>query len=254
MDGDEEGWIYPLSAPSVPRPPYETEAEYILTFFEADQEALEYEIPYPLELAPKDESPRVCVWIGNPVQIPHSHDGYQEGMVRIRVKFDDKSFWYNPYMWVDKDEPLLAGQVYGLPKQMMDSNPLEVNGSTIRGVIKRRGQTIIRQIVSTKNPPQSRQTEFGIKELNKHLEVPGLQVKKVPSPEKNGKVLKQVVTVSHEDDNIVEVWEGDSSLEFIPNGYYPNMQNLEPRKIYRGFYVKLTWRLLNGNVLWEKFE
>ena len=110
MKKAEEGWTFPLAAPYFPEPPYHMtpKTEYIMVFFEADREALAYEIPEPLELAPD----AICMaWVGEAYQPPHTHGRYHEGVVGIKVKYKGMIGWYSPYMfpypWPDQTRWLL---------------------------------------------------------------------------------------------------------------------------------------------------
>lgn len=262
MNEDEEGWHYPFAAPPIPEPPYEmiAETEYLFVFFDAEREALEREVPHPLELAPEDESPLAMAWVGDAVQPPHSRAPYHEGVVGVRVTFEGKTGWYFPYMWVENDEQIFSGQLYGFPKQLCDSDRLEKAGNRIRGTIDRDGTRLLDVKFSFTSAPEDRRSEDLEAKLadvmsggdeEHHTD---LQVKKVPSPDPDGKVLKQVIEVETEDYTAEEIWEGDASVEFHPNGAYPNFRNLEPTSIHSAFYIRPNFFLPEAEVVWEQFE
>lgn len=123
MNKKEEGWIFPFASPYIPEPPYHMtpETRYVMAFYESDVEAMRYEVPKPLELAP---DPICMAWIGEASQPPHTHGRYHEGVIGIKVKYKDTIGWYSPYMWVHTDEALIAGHLYGFPKQLCDDTPL----------------------------------------------------------------------------------------------------------------------------------
>jgi acetoacetate decarboxylase len=262
MNQDEEGWHYPYAAPAIPEPPYEMlpETEYLFVFFDAERSALEHEVPHPLELAPENESPLATMWVGDAVQPPHSRSPYHEGVVGVRVTYEGRTGWYFPYMWTDNDEAMLTGHLYGFPKQLCDTDPLETAGNTIRGVVNRCGKTLFEVNFSFRSPPESRRSpDLEAKLANimagtseKHHT--DLQVRKIPSPEPDGKVLKQVIEVETEDYTTEEIWEGNASLEIRPNGYYPNFENLTPTNIHSAFYLRPNFILPEAEVVWEEFK
>lgn len=262
MHEDEEGWHFPYAAPAVPKPPYEMlpETDYLFVFFDAEREALEREVPPPLELAPVEESPLAMAWVGDAVQPPHSGAPYHEGVIGVRVTFEGRTGWYFPYMWTDNDEAMFTGQLYGFPKQLCDEDRLEREGNTIRGVVERRGKTLFDVTFSYRSPPAGRRStdvEAKLADVmagSSEEHHTDLQVKKVPSPDPDGKVLKQVIEVETEEYTAEEIWEGNASLEFHPNGYYPNFRNLEPTSIHSAFFIKPNFYLPEAEVVWERFE
>jgi acetoacetate decarboxylase len=254
MNKKEEGWIFPFAAPSVPPPPYHMtpETEYLMSFYEADLEALKYEVPEPLELAP---DPICMAWIGEAHQPPHTHGRYHEGVIGIKVKYQDLIGWYSPYMWVHTDEALISGHLYGFPKQICDDTPIERLGNQVNAAIKRRGQPLYSMVFIFTSPPVSKRDEPEEAKLGKLLgPVPWLQIKKVPSPEKGGKVLKQLVRIDMERQPPAELWGGNASVLFTPNAYYPHLDRLQPKKYLYACYVRPNTILPHGKVIWEEFK
>lgn len=262
MSHDEEGWTFPLSAPAFPEPPYEmiAETDYLFVFFDADREALRREVPPPLELAPDDEAPLATVWVGDAVQPPHSRAPYHEGVIGVRVLFEGRIGWYFPYMWVDNDEAMFTGHLYGFPKQLCDTDPLVFEGTTITGEMNRRGQPLFTVNFAMQSAPASRRkTDLSEQLADTMAGADGahhtdFQVRKVPSPEPDGKVLKQVIEVATEDYVAEEIWAGNASLEFHPHGYYPNLANLQPTSVHSAYYIKPNFILPHGKVVWEEFK
>jgi len=255
MDKKEEGWIFPLSAPWVSPPPYHMtpESRDIYVFFDADIDALRYEVPRPLELAPKEAGPLAWVTICDAKQPPHTYTFYHEGLVKVRVKYKDTIGWYTPYIWTHTDEAMIAGHVLGIPKQICDNDPLEYVGNQVNAVLKRRGQTIFRIVFIFTSPPPAKRTEPVENKLAKYM-CPQFYLKKVPSPEKGGKVLRQLVRVDLGDFKVAEIYEGNASLEFVPNGGYPNIHKLQPTKIYSAFHLHPDFYLPYGKIVWEEYK
>jgi len=231
MNEKEEGWIFPLAAPYFPQPPYymTPESQYVMVFFEADVEEMKFEIPRPLELAP---NPICMAWKGEAYQPPHTHGRYHEGIIGITVKYKDIMGCYSPYMWVHTDEAQVAGHLYGFPKQICDDTPIERIGNQVNAKIQRRGQLLCSIVfIFTSPPPRNRKEPEEVK-LGKLLgPVPWLQLKKVPSPEKDGKVLRQLVRIEMERETPAELWGGNASLLFTTH-FIPISINYSPRNIF----------------------
>ena len=254
MDRKQEGWVFPLAAPYFPEPPYHMtpESRYVMVFYEADMEAMRYEVPAPLELAP---NPICMAWVGEAYQPPHTYGRYHEGVIGIKVTYGDHTGWYSPYMWVHTDEALVSGHLFGFPKQLCDDTPMERIGNQINGMIQRRGQSLFNLVFIFQSPPASKQETPEAQKLAKLLgPTPWLQLKKVASPAKNGKVLRQVVKIDMERNPPAELWGGNASLVFTPNGYYPHLHKLAPERILYACYVRPDTILPHAEIIFEEFR
>lgn len=259
MDREEEGYLPPLAASPLPEPPYHMtdKAEYIYVFFDADEEALEYEIPEPLEFAGDADGPPAYVAVGEGHQPPKNMEAFHEGIIGIRVRFQGKEGWYVPYIWVSNEESMFNGRIFGWPKQLCDNDPLVAEGNSIKGDLNRRGDTLFKVRFSPQSPPANRrETSLEDKMAELKGDTPTLQLKKVPSPASDGKELRQVVEVNIQDFSTREIWEGNASLEFFPHGNYPNLHNLSPTEIHTAFHLKPDFVLSDEatSILWEEFE
>jgi acetoacetate decarboxylase len=102
------------------------------------------------------------------------------------------------------------------------------------------------------SPPGEAEAEKLRKELDSIMGPHSLQIRKFPSPERNGKPLKQLIHIVFEDVKIHEIWCGTAALEFGRSGAYPLIHRLEPREIVRAFWLKPEWILPYGKVIWEE--
>jgi len=150
---------------------------------------------------------------------------------------------------------LISGHLYGFPKQICDDTPIERLGNQVNAAIKRRGQPLYNIVFVFTSPPVSKREEPEEVKLGKLLgPVPWLQIKKVPSPEKGGKVLKQLVRIDMERQPPAELWGGNASIIFTPNAYYPHLDKLAPKKYLYACYVRPNTILPYGRVIWEEFK
>jgi len=243
----------PLSAPAYAGPPYlmSSESRAINVFYRTDPTALRREIPYPLE---PDDDPMVRVMVGDMVQPPHSIAIYHEGVISVRVRFGDRRGWYTPYIWTHSDEAMLVGrELYGWPKLICDDGRLTFVGNQIFGEIRRRGELLVRVSFQVTSPPPGRRDvpeEERLKNILLGSDL--LQVRYFPSPEKNGRPLRQVVLIKLEDVQIAEIWGGNATVELFPSGAYPNLHRLVCLEPVYACYVRPQFILPHGQVLWEE--
>lgn len=258
MDREEEGYIPPVSASPIPPPPYHmsSESQYVYVFFDTDEAELAWEVPEPLELADSDD-PLAYVAIGDGFQPPKNMAQFHEGIFAIRVEFEGTEGWYIPYIWVSNEESMLNGRVFGWPKQLCDNDPLAFEGNEIQALLNRRGKTLFDVTFSPRSPPQKRGGEK-VKQKMAELkgDVPSLQYKKVQSPAKDGKVLRQVMKNDIEEFDAAEIWEGTAHLEINGHGSYPHLDALQPERIRSAFYLRPDFILDNegAEIVWERFD
>lgn len=260
MKREEEGYMPPLSASPIPEPPYHMtdQAEYLYVFFDADRDALAYEVPEPLELASSGDKPAAYAAIGQGHQPPKNMAPFHEGIIGVRVEYNGQEGWYIPYIWVSNEESMLNGRVFGYPKQLCDDDEgLNFDGNEIWGAINRREETLFRVRFSSQSPPENYREE-SLAEKMSELKggIPALQFKKVPSPAAEGKTLRQIIRNEIQDFSVREIWEGNASLEFFPHGSYPHLADLSPTEIHSAFFVRPDFVLSSepAEIVWEEFE
>lgn len=127
-------------------------------------------------------------------------------------------------------------------------------GNQINALVQRRGQPLFSIVfIFTSLPARKREEPEELK-LGKLLgPTPWLQLKKVPSPAKGGKVLRQLVKIDMERNAPQEIWGGNVSAVFTPNAYYPHLHKLEPKKYLYSCYIRPDTILPHGEVIWEEF-
>jgi acetoacetate decarboxylase len=259
MKTHEEGFSMPVAAPAYEGPPYwgRPEGDLLVVFYYTDKNALEWEVPEPLELAP---DPMIIAWIGDLSQPRHTQKIYNEALTMIRVKYKEITGWYVNYLWTTHDQSLMfCREVYGWPAQLCDPDQkLRFDGSVIMGDCVRNGVRLMRIILNVTSPPpvklddhlkdrfdQDLKDRFG-KLMGKDF----IQFKKIPSMAEGRKPLRQI---SHhvEDATIHEIWRGNASVELAKSGYYPNLYRLNPTEIVDAFYVRSEWIVPYATILWE---
>jgi acetoacetate decarboxylase len=251
MKKEQEGFSMPLSNPSYGPPPYKMlpSTKVLNVYFEANRKAMEFEVPEPLELAPDTIAQ---VWIGDMVQPPHSYAYYHEGVVAILVQYKGKVGWFTPYGWTHTDEPLLQGrEVFGIHQVLCEDTPLQFKGHQIQGVIKRYSETLMRISFNITSPPPEFREKKDEKTFLKYTNIPFYMLRKIPSPEKNGKAIRQLILSPYSEVTIEEIWTGDAIVEFGKSAYCPNLYKLEPTRYLYASYSRPSWILGYGKILWE---
>lgn len=266
MKESDEGWIPPLSAPSptIAGPTQmggvDGDAHYLYAFYDRPTDVLENEVPAPLSIAPESESPRVRVVLGDGYQPPHTTE-FHEGVLSLKVTYDKYTGWYSAYIWTSNDQAMDGGRVYGINKQLCEDTPLSWEGDEISGMLRRYGDDLWRMTFAYSSPPPELREvdlEAQLVDIMGGDDVGVIGFKKVPSPDPEGKVLKQVIYTQLEEVSTQEIWAGNAALEFHPHAKYPRMHKLEPAQqpedIEAAFYVRPQWMLADGEVVWERFE
>lgn len=249
MKKAQEGFSMPLSAPAYAPPPYwaRPEGKLLFVFFRADQKALEYEVPEPLELAP---DPMCLAWLGDLSQPPHTFGFYHEVLTAIQVRYGDINGWNINYIWTSNDQAMLfARELYGWPAQLCDDERLRYNGSQILGECNRNGVRLMRIVFSVNSPPPSKRNKSMEEDFLRLLEGDFLQIRKIPSPEKDGKPFRQLIHIPVVDFRCHEFWKGDATVELGKSGYYPHLHQMNPTEIVAAYIARAEWIVPHSKIL-----
>jgi acetoacetate decarboxylase len=249
MKKEEEGFSMPLSAPAYAPPPYwaRPEGKLLFVFFRANKEALEHEIPEPLTLAPN----AMCLaWLGDLSQPPHTFEFYHEVLTAIQVQYKNMIGWCINYIWTSNDQAMLfARELYGWPAQLCDDERLKYYGSQILGECNRAGVRLMRIVFSVNSPPPSKREASLEKDFLNLLEGDFLQIRKIPSPEKGGKPLRQLIHIPVVDFRCHEFWKGEGTVELGKSGYYPNLHRMNPTEIVAAYFARAEWIVPYSKIL-----
>ncbi len=71
--------------------------------FDANEEAVRYEIPEPLEYV----GTKSLLWLGDPTLAPGNYGPYHEGAIIIQSRYQEKLGATIPYIWTESDEAML---------------------------------------------------------------------------------------------------------------------------------------------------
>lgn len=239
MKRSEEGFTNPLGSPAYFPPPYPFKnAETILIEFEAPREAIEAELPEPLEF-----QPGTAFAVVQDAQIA-SGAPFHEGYVFVRTKYKEQRGYYAPYVFGCPEEAVLANrEMYGWPEMIADyPHPRHAkDGHTITGTIQRRGETLIKASVSLERKPK-------LEELPNMDD--NLTLRKIPSPLKDGRPLRQVIHLRLEDAQVHELWAGRGHLEFGLSAQF-KIGRLQPTRVVNAYYLVMSWLLPYAKSVWD---
>jgi len=251
MKEHEEGYAMPLSAPTFTPPPFESteRSQILLVLYRGDPDAVAWEVPEPLE--PFGDG-TMLAWVGDMCQPSHTLDLYRECLTAIKVRYGDTIGWYVNFIWVAHDMALLfEREIYGWPANMCDDAKLAFHGSQITGACTRGGEQLLRvsfnaTSVAHMGRPEPLENKFG--EL---LDGKFLQVRKFPSPAKDGKPIKQLLDIPTLDYTVHEIHKGNATVEMGHSGLYPTLAGLAPKETVGAWYVRASWYLDYPIVLWD---
>jgi acetoacetate decarboxylase len=239
MKKDQEGFTNPLACSAYFQPPFPFKnAQTIGVEFEVPREVAEAELPEPLEYVPGT----AFVFIQD-AQIA-SGASFHEGYVYLRTRYNGQNGWFTPYLFGWPEEAVLANrELFGWAEMMIDNpNPwLVKNGHTITGTLERRGELLVRASITLERKGSAD-------------ELPNMDdiftLKKIPSPLKNGKPLRQLVHIRIEDVSMPEMWTGRGALEFGHSSQF-KMHRLQPKEVLKGYYVVINWMLPYAREVWD---
>lgn len=239
MKRSEEGFTNPLGSPAYFPPPYPFKnAETLLIEFEAPREAIEAELPEPLEY-----QPGTAFAVVQDAQIA-SGAPFHEGYVFVRTKYKEQCGCYAPYVFGCPEEAVLANrEMYGWPEMIADyPHPRHAkDGHTITGTVQRRGETLINASVTLERKPK-------LEELPNMDD--NLTLRKIPSPLKDGRPLRQIIHLRLEDAQVHELWAGRGHLEFGVSAQF-KISRLQPTRIVNAYYVVMSWLLPYAKSVWD---
>jgi acetoacetate decarboxylase len=235
----DEGFTNPLGSPAYFPPPYPFKnAETLLIEFEADPEAIKAELPEPLEF-----QPGTAFAVVQDAQIA-SGARFHEGYVFVRTKFRDQAGLYAPYVFGCPEEAVLANrEMYGWPEMIADyPHPRHAkDGHTITGTVQRRGETLIKASVTLER--KAKVEELPAMDDN-------LTLRKIPSPLKDGRPLRQVIHIRLEDFQVYELWAGRGHLEFGESAQF-KIGRLQPTRVENAYYLVMSWLLPHARAVWD---
>jgi acetoacetate decarboxylase len=226
------------------------DGKLLLMVFEAAKSAMEYEVPEPLEVAPEG----LCLaWIGDMRQPTHTIHQYHECLTAIKTRYQRWVGWYINYIWVSHDMALtFSRELYGWPAQLCEDTSLRFVGSQVFGECSRYGEGLMRMSFNVTTPPTAGQQRRRQTEFFRLIAGDWLQIRKFPSPEKNGKPIKQLFLIPTTDFKVHEIWGGSGSLELGQSGYYPHLHRLNPMKMRGAWYLKAEWVVPHAKLLWQR--
>jgi len=252
MREEEEGYCMPLTAPSYTPPPFwaKPKGKLLMVFFQADRKAMKYEIPEPLKLTNENLA---LAWIGDMCQPTHTMDIYHECLIALKVKYRKMLGWYLPYIWVSHDTALMfEREIYGWPAHLCENTLMRFEGSQIFGICRRYEENLMRISMNITSQPHCEKRNPLEDKFNKLVKGDFLQIRKFPSPEKNGKPIKQLLFIPTTDFKLHEIWSGPTVLELGSSGYYPLLHKLRPAKILGAYYLKAEWIVPHAKIVWQK--
>jgi len=228
----------------VPPPPWIYAVEMISVRAYFNNEKLKDLIPPPLERTDGEGFiyiAKIFTIAGNRYDLLYEdpeQTKYMELGVFLKVKYGNNIYSYSPFMWVDKDMPLLRGILLGYPKKLAMISMSEFHkllegyegpkeGVIMGGYAVRGGKEIVRIKVRLKER-SSDPIFFG----------PIVQFRRFPSVIE-GEDVYELGQIVSSDFMIGEEWKGDGEV-IINKTATDEMDLLEVVKVIGGYYA--SWK------------
>jgi acetoacetate decarboxylase len=235
----EEGFTNPLGSSAYFPPPYPFKnAETVMIEFEAPREAIEAELPEPLEF-----QSGTAFAVVQDAQIA-SGAPFHEGYIFVRAKYRDQFGFYAPYVFGCPEEAVLANrEMYGWPEMIVDyPHPRHMkDGHTVTGTVQRRGELLMKASVTLER--RAKLEELPNMDDN-------LTLRKIPSPLKDGRPVRQVIHIRLEDSQLHDLWAGRGLLE-LGNSAQFKIRRLQPTRIVNAYYMVISWTLPHARSVWD---
>ena len=238
----------------VPPPPWVYAIEMIGVKAHFNQSKLKDLVPQPLETFDGEGFvyiAKIYTVSGNRWEMLYEdpeETKYMETVVALKARYKNSIYTYFPYMWVDKDLPLVRGLLLGYPKKlaiisMSEFHKLLENysgpssGIKMGGYALRNGKEIIRIKITLREKTDSPPIPFG----------PIIQFRRFPSVIEGTDVYELGQVVSS-DFKVGEIWKGEGELK-LNDSVNDELGLLEVDKIDGGYYFTWAFKQLGIKIL-----
>jgi acetoacetate decarboxylase len=236
---NEEGFTNPLGSPAYFPPPYPfRNAETVLIEYELSRRQVESELPEPLEYVQGS-----AFAVIQDAQIS-SGAPFHEGYIFIPGRYNNITGYFAPYAFGCPEEAVLANrEFYGWPEVIADyPHPrITKDGHTVTATVQRRGELLMKASVTLERRAEAE-------------ELPSMDdnftIKKIPSPLKDGKPLRQLIHIRLENFEVHEIWAGRGTLELGDSSQF-RINRLRPTRILRSYYLVMSWILPYAKAAWD---
>ncbi|ARM74708.1 acetoacetate decarboxylase family protein [Acidianus manzaensis] len=176
---------------------------------------------------------------------------YMESAVFLKVKYKGNIYTYSPFMWVDKDMPLIRGWLLGYPKKLAIISMSEFHkllegyegpkaGITVGGYALRNGKEIVRMKINLKEKVDKSPIPYG----------PIVQFRRFPSVQ-DGQDVYELGQIISSDFKLGEVWKGDAEIS-LGSSINDELNLLKAESIISGYYLNWAFKQHGFKVL-ERF-
>ncbi|MEM0374304.1 MAG: acetoacetate decarboxylase family protein [Sulfolobaceae archaeon] len=176
---------------------------------------------------------------------------YMEAAIFLKVRYRGNTYTYSPFMWVDKDLPLIRGWLLGYPKKLAIISISEFHtllegyegpkqGIKMGGYALRNGREIVRLRVTLKEKVEKSPIPYG----------PIVQFRRYPMVIE-GQDVYELGQIVSSDFKLGEVWKGEGELILNPS-INEELDAFRIERIKAGYYLSWSFKQLGFKVL-ERF-
>lgn len=240
-DSDRPQVVMPVWSSPLGQGPHPMErAEMMFVECTARREELRRITP---SLCKPADTDRVKVFVANNRQPPNSLRFSEVGVIQ-EVEYDGERVQTMPYLWVSDDMAMLGGRdLFGMPKLLMDDNPLQVHANELFGRLARKGVTMLEASMVLERAARPDELPF--------TGLPSVYERHVPNPNPEEPSLRQLIRLTVSDRDIVgRCWVGRGYLE-TRHPLSSGLDHLGLQATGRAWYGVFRWNLPHGDIVAE---
>jgi acetoacetate decarboxylase len=216
-------------------------AQMMLIEASADRRELAAVCPMGCTAAPGS---LVKVFFAENSQPPNSLRFTEVGII-TQVTYRRERLQTMPYIWVSDDIAMIGGrEMFGMPKLLMDDQPLQVNAGEISGRLARRGVTMMEGSMVLERVATREELPFAA--------LSSVYERCIPDPDPDRPPLRQLIRLTVVDRaTIGPCWMGRGYLE-TRHPLSSGLDRLRLKPTGRAWYGNFSWNLPNGTVIAER--
>ena len=189
------------------------------------------------------DSDVVKVFFANNSQPPNSLHFNEVGLIQ-QLKYQNETVQTMPYLWVSDDMAMIGGrELFGMPKLLMDANPLQVHANQVSGRLARKGVTMMEASMVLERVTGTDELPFA--QLSSVFE------RHIPNPDPEKPSYRQLIRLTVSDRELIgRCWLGRGHVE-VHHPLHSALHRLQLRPTDRAWYGVFRWKLPHGEIVAE---
>jgi acetoacetate decarboxylase len=183
----------------------------------------------------------VKVFFAENSQPPNSLRFTEVGIIQ-QVLYNRERMQTMPYIWVSDDIAMIGGrELFGMPKLLMDDQPLSIHAGEIAGRLARKGVTMMEASMVLERVAAADELPFAA--------MSSIYERCIPDPDPARRPVKQLIRLTVEDRaTIGPCWLGKGYLE-TRHPLSSRLDHLKLRSTGRAWYGIFRWSLPHAKIV-----